>query len=316
MNTFSKRRYEIVRDVLSAESCSLLETSCLIKKKYHDPIADRLVPKSDSFYGDTLVESLLTVLQPVIESHTGLNLCPTYSYFRVYRAGDQLPRHADRQPCEISSTVCLGIKTEFPDYSDGWDIFLDPESNHDPDIEFVSREKAGTAVKLNVGDLLIYRGCELEHWREPLVAGEGDYIVQAFLHYLDRSGKYFPNFAFDSRPGIGAPLSLKRQPMARSNLEYVRDTAFIKRFNIASPGATEVNLQGNTFDGRVYSLSPFNMLEEVCRFDVESTAATLTIRLSAEDIGELGDEKYLYIVSIANSNNVGTLVEGEFSQLK
>jgi hypothetical protein len=45
----------------------------------------------------------------------------------------------------------------------------------------------GKKVNLKPGDGVIYRGCEIEHWRE---AYEGDYHIQAFLHYVDANGKY------------------------------------------------------------------------------------------------------------------------------
>jgi hypothetical protein len=35
----------------------------------------------------------------------------------------------------------------------------------------------GTKVLLEVGDMLVYSGCELEHWREPF---EGTYVVKYF----------------------------------------------------------------------------------------------------------------------------------------
>ena len=39
---------------------------------------------------------------------TGLNLKPTYSYWRLYKTGDVLKRHKDRPSCEVSTTLCLG----------------------------------------------------------------------------------------------------------------------------------------------------------------------------------------------------------------
>ena len=35
----------------------------------------------------------------------------------------------------------------------------------------------GIPVDLEVGDMLVYSGCELEHWREPF---EGDHCAQVF----------------------------------------------------------------------------------------------------------------------------------------
>ena len=50
--------------------------------------------------------------------------------------------------------------------------------------------------------MLIYSGCELEHWREPF---EGDFCVQVFLHYNHVNGKFSNNNLFDKRPMLGIP---------------------------------------------------------------------------------------------------------------
>ena len=60
----------------------------------------------------------------------------------------------------------------------------------------------GTKVDLNVGDMLIYSGCELEHWREPF---EGNVCVQTFLHYNNANGQYAHTNRFDKRPMLGIP---------------------------------------------------------------------------------------------------------------
>ena len=55
--------------------------------------------------------------------------------------------------------------------------------------------------------MLIYRGCDLEHWRE---AFEGDNCGQVFLHYNDASKPDAESNLFDGRPFIGLPEWYKR----------------------------------------------------------------------------------------------------------
>jgi len=50
------------------------------------------------------------------------------------------------------------------------------------------------------GDMLIYRGDVVEHWREPLW---GNNHAQVFLHYNEKDGKY--HMPFDARPMLGLP---------------------------------------------------------------------------------------------------------------
>ena len=53
--------------------------------------------------------------------------------------------------------------------------------------------------------MLVYSGCELEHWRN---AFEGNVCVQTFLHYNDANGKFGKENTFDKRPMLGIPKLL------------------------------------------------------------------------------------------------------------
>ena len=54
--------------------------------------------------------------------------------------------------------------------------------------------------------MLVYKGMELEHWRE---AFEGDNCIQVFLHYNQVSKKADIN-RFDTRPHLGLPAWFKK----------------------------------------------------------------------------------------------------------
>ena len=60
----------------------------------------------------------------------------------------------------------------------------------------------GVRVDLKIGDMLIYSGCELEHWREPF---QGNVCSQVFLHYNHANGPYAQTNLFDKRPILGIP---------------------------------------------------------------------------------------------------------------
>ena len=128
-------------------------------------IEDSNAPFTLGFYADFIMENLSDFLLPKIESATGLKLLPTYTFFRVYKAGDILEKHRDRPSCEISISLCLRKKGNI------WPIYIN-----------------NTAIMLEEGDALIYKGCEVEHWREPYT--EGTKLAQAFLHYVDANGPY------------------------------------------------------------------------------------------------------------------------------
>jgi hypothetical protein len=101
-----------------------------------------------------------------------------------------LKRHKDRFSCEISTTMNLG--------GDPWPIYLEPSGKEG---------QKGIKVDLKPGDMLVYSGCELEHWREKF---KGKECVQVFLHYNNRKTPGARDNMFDKRPHLGLPSWFKR----------------------------------------------------------------------------------------------------------
>ena len=163
---------------------------------------DKQVPNTYSHYADQVMETLLVKMLPVMAKETGLNLVPTYSYARIYKRGDILRRHKDRPSCEISTTLNLG--------GNPWPIFIDGTGANNVIDEYKNIVKPGapegTKVLLDVGDMLVYSGCELEHWREPF---DGDICGQVFLHYNHVNGPFAEKNKFDGRPMLGLPSFVK-----------------------------------------------------------------------------------------------------------
>jgi hypothetical protein len=147
-------------------------------------LGDDMVPGTPAAYGDPVMDALLAKMQHEVERLSQLDLYPTYSYFRIYKTGDRLPRHRDRAACEISVSICLGIEPKLP-----WPLFIDDDGT--------ARE-----IYLSEGDALLYRGIELYHWREEFA---GKRAVQVFLHYVDQHGPH-REWKFDKRPsGLMTP---------------------------------------------------------------------------------------------------------------
>lgn len=138
----------------------------------------------NDLYGDLLMESLLLHLQPAMEQTTGLRLLPTYSFLRIYETGAELPKHTDRHACELSASLTIGYDAPQP-----WPLWV--ESNGRP-----------RSLTLAPGDMLVYRGREVPHWREEFT---GRYWIQAFFHYVDAAGP-LADYKYDKRAGIGVPL--------------------------------------------------------------------------------------------------------------
>jgi hypothetical protein len=136
-----------------------------------------------------LPDDLLQGLHKKMEKETGFKLQPAYSYARIYKTGDVLHRHKDRYSCEVSTTLNLG--------GDPWPIYLEPSGK---------TGMAGIKVNLDQGDMLVYMGCELEHWRD---AFPGKDCGQVFLHYNDKTKKTAKENLYDKRPFLGLPAWFK-----------------------------------------------------------------------------------------------------------
>ena len=189
-------KYQVIKGAVNYELANFIYNYFLLKRdavKYmydnnilydmglHGTWKDEQIPNTYSHYADHVMETLLMKVLPKMQQETGLELVPTYSYARIYKRGDILHKHKDRPSCEISTTIHLG--------GDPWSIFVE-----------------GTEVMLDVGDMLVYSGCELEHWREPL---EGNTCAQVFLHYNHVNGPFAKENRFDKRPMLGLPSMRK-----------------------------------------------------------------------------------------------------------
>ena len=205
-SAFQKNKYSILRSAISRETADFVFAYFLNKRKaarflfdqkYLSPFTeywgvwnDEQVPNTYSHYADLVMETLLQKVKPLMEKHTGLKLSETYAYARIYKKGDVLVRHKDRYSCEISTALNLG--------GDPWPIYLDPTTK---------TGQAGVKVVLKPGDMLIYSGCELEHWREKF---KGKECVQVFLHYNNRKTPGAKDNMFDKRPHLGLPSWFKQ----------------------------------------------------------------------------------------------------------
>ena len=206
-------KYHVIKNALSYELANFIFNYFLLKRDAvkwmyeHDVTwdngllgswSDQQVPNTYSCYSDFAMETLLVKMLPVMAKETGLQLVPTYSYARIYKKGDILRRHKDRPSCEISTTLNLG--------GEPWPIFIDGTGADTVIDEYKNIHKPnappGTKLILDVGDMLVYSGCELEHWREPF---EGNTCGQVFLHYNHVNGPFAEKNRFDKRPMLGVP---------------------------------------------------------------------------------------------------------------
>ena len=200
--SFNENGYTVIKEAIPKELATFVYNYFLVKRqvaktmfaeKYIAPFetifglpeGDDQVPGAYAHYGDIAMDTLLLRVQPIMEEKTNLKLIPTYSYARIYERGCELERHKDRFSCEISTTMNLG--------GDEWPIYIEPSGKEN---------MPGNKVILKPGDMLVYKGSLLEHWREPFT---GEECCQVFLHYNNAATPGSDKNIFDNRKHIGLP---------------------------------------------------------------------------------------------------------------
>lgn len=188
------KKYAVVKNAITDELRQILYASMHImkdaeyfvngislKNKNHFTDTSTVTSNAWPVYGSPVTDALLIYMKPLIEEVTEKKLLPTYSYGRIHWQGSSMPKHTDRPSCEYSITLCIS--------SDGadkpWPIYMD-----------------GNEVILNPGDLCIYKGIDVPHWRDEF---QGTEHIQVFLHYVDQEGPY-TEWVYDKRQVLGTKV--------------------------------------------------------------------------------------------------------------
>jgi len=160
--------YQEAKSEIAAADLDFVTRYALWHESITPERTDTQSPGMHAAYKDPVMGFLHARLWPRMEDTTGLSLLPTYTYFRVYRPGAILERHRDRPACEVSATLLVGTNAD-----PSWPLFID-----------------GQRIVQEPGEMCVYRGCEVEHWREPMTGPAAAYHVQLFVHYVDADGPY------------------------------------------------------------------------------------------------------------------------------
>ena len=151
---------------------------------------------------------LLTRLQKEIEKIINIKLIPTYNYSRKYFRNSVLYAHRDRPSCEISATICIDQDT---DNKKPWPIWLKNDKNYANQTyagayeisqkldEDIRKQSGCKKILMEPGDVLIYQGINVLHWRDQL---EGNFSKNVFIHYVNKNGPLFkdhPELEWDGR---------------------------------------------------------------------------------------------------------------------
>jgi hypothetical protein len=183
------KNYHVVRNVIDPQTIDLVKKTMLIMKNSqyfvhripqtdHNAFADGQPVDHDCWgnYGTPVTEALLLQCLPLVEEVFQIKVHPTYSFCRIYFNGADMKKHTDRPSCEYS--ISLNISND----PSPWPIYFE-----------------GEPLLLETGDAVVYKGCEVEHWREQF---NGNEQYQVFLHYVNQAGPHASN-VMDGRPMLG-----------------------------------------------------------------------------------------------------------------
>lgn len=173
-----------IANVLDPKTCKLLADYICLKAKTRTNIrrGDALSGVHRE-YGDPLMEILLEQLTPTVEAATGLKLWPTLSFYYHYSHGNALAPHKDRSSCEIVAGLCIGSDPEFSSSNSQWPLLI----------------KGVAPIPLNFGDILVFKGHTMEHWRDRF---SGTWFASAIFGFVDQNGPYAFQ-KYDQRKGLG-----------------------------------------------------------------------------------------------------------------
>ncbi len=187
----AKQSYYILKQAVSAHDCALLADYALFKEKLKPNIKQSIDPLDHVHreYGDPLMELWLEKLVPTIEHTLGRAVWPSLSFYYVYHHGNKLQMHKDRSSCQWVASLCIGADPAFKQDQQTWPLILK------------TGEDTTEHAALQYGDILLFKGHETTHWREPFT---GQWFVSAIFAFVEKEGPYAFQ-KYDQRKALGKP---------------------------------------------------------------------------------------------------------------
>jgi len=176
---------------------------------YKNPASS--IGKSTAQYSAPWAIGLHNWLHEELKRHIDMDLGITYAYSRKYERGAYLGSHLDRPSCEVSATLCLDYVS---DDGSPWPIWLrndknyiteDAETVKNESQDLTQRERKKNGCKqllLEPGDILLYQGPNIPHWRDYFL---GEYSYHIFVHFYNKGSEMrkINGFYQDSKPSSG-----------------------------------------------------------------------------------------------------------------
>ncbi|MDG2472641.1 MAG: hypothetical protein P8M71_05945 [Pseudomonadales bacterium] len=173
---FKRQAYVKIEDIISSKQQLTLQRHMreLVSHQYFGPLNDGQVERRMGIHNESVTAALHLRLTKLVSLITGEDLKPSYAYLGCYLDGAELKPHIDRPQCQFNLSIVFDMSDEQDQTPEPWPIFL-------------KKNNKATAVNLTIGSGLLYRGTELEHWREPLPKGQQ--AIVCFYHFVEKTFK-------------------------------------------------------------------------------------------------------------------------------
>lgn len=179
---FLEHRVELVPAVVSADHLDgIFNQLCLLSATGRLLGSDE-DPSTQIFYAPLALEALFPRVSAAVSDAIGEEVLPAFSFLWLYKRQAGIHRHVDRDSAEIVASITIAS-----DSPNGWPIGFCPAGGSD---FYIQSER---------GDLVIFEGHSVHHWREPLNA---DWHLQAIFNFVRAKGSY-SKFRFDGREHLG-----------------------------------------------------------------------------------------------------------------
>lgn len=168
---FKRNAYTQIDDITSDEHKIRLRKHVqnLVTHQYFGPVGDGQVERRMALHNETVTASLHHRLAKLVSIIVGEEVHASYAYLGCYLAGSVLERHIDRPQCQYNLSIVFDMADEQGNDVEPWPIFL-------------QLKKKAIAINLGIGCGLLYRGTDIEHWREALP--EGQRAIVCFFHFV------------------------------------------------------------------------------------------------------------------------------------
>lgn len=165
---FAERSYCVVPDVLAPPHTAALA------RYYRELIAsgrwalgDEQVARRHGWHNESVARFFHHQLTGFVGAIVGEPVCASYAYVSAYQQGAELEPHVDRKQCEYTLSVIID---ETGGRSVSWPLW------------FLAGDER-SAVTLELGEGVLFRGHDLPHWREAAPM-PGLALSTLLLHYV------------------------------------------------------------------------------------------------------------------------------------